>query len=107
MIGNFPTAHSNIAPSIARTSPEKQLPTLVPPASSPAPISLQMNPPSPIEALNAELDPRNITMSVRARNPKRTFNDYSAAETKATKPDSKRVSILFTFRTTSLRERRS
>ncbi|KAJ7815824.1 hypothetical protein B0H13DRAFT_1923971 [Mycena leptocephala] len=59
-------------------------------ASSPAPISLQMNPPSPIEALNAELDPRNITMSVRARNPKRTFNDYSAAETKATKPDSKR-----------------
>ncbi|KAJ7849464.1 hypothetical protein B0H13DRAFT_1906145 [Mycena leptocephala] len=79
--------------------PELQLPTFAPPAPS-SPGSPLIHTLSPIEALNAEQDPRNIVTSARARNPpKRTLDDHSTVSAptriKAKKQKTKRVDILF------------
>ena len=90
--GMFPNACLDNAPQ-ADHFPELQLPTL----TLPLPPSLgspQINVTSPIEALNAELDPQNIVTSAWAWNsPKRTLDYYSTIAIKAKKPKIKRVSI--------------
>jgi hypothetical protein len=86
-------------------STQSELPILLPPpVSSPYsfPAASQVISPPPIEALNADVDERNIVHSPRTRNPtKRALETVgTAVQSRAKKPRSKRVSscVVFVYR---------